>query len=78
MEGLYFPLYTPLSLRDGVFMQWKANQMTEKSDDQQIEKNHKESVRRSGKDRRRVYTMIAPDKDRSAWERRRKSETEKT
>lgn len=37
--------------------------MSDKNDDQQTQKNHKEPERRSGKDRRKVHTMIDPDKD---------------
>jgi len=50
--------------------------MTDKNDDPQTEKNHKESEKRSGKDRRKVHTMIDPDKDRRSWNRRKKSKVE--
>lgn len=46
--------------------------MTDRNDDQQTQKNHKESERRSGKERRKVHTMIDPDKDRRQWDRRKK------
>jgi hypothetical protein len=51
--------------------------MTDQNDDHQTEKSHKESERRSGKDRRKVHTMIDPDKDRRTWDRRKKSKEEK-
>jgi hypothetical protein len=46
--------------------------MTDINEDQQSEKNHNESDRRSGKDRRKVHTMINSDKDRRIWDRRKK------
>jgi hypothetical protein len=46
--------------------------MTDINEDQQSEKNHNESDRRSGKDRRKVHTMSNSDKDRRTWDRRKK------
>jgi hypothetical protein len=47
--------------------------MTNKNDDQTTKKNQKEIEKRSGKDRRKVHTMINPDKDRRVWNRRKKN-----
>lgn len=46
--------------------------MRDSSDNQQKQKNNKKPERRSGKDRRKVHTMIDPDKDRRTWDRRKK------
>jgi hypothetical protein len=46
-------------------------------DDPKNNKNQKEGERRSGKDRRKVHTMINPDRDRRAWTRRKTKPTKK-
>ena len=51
--------------------------MTDINDDQKNKENQKEDERRSGKDRRKVHTMINPDKDRRAWNRRKIRTTKK-
>ena len=47
--------------------------MTDKIDEQPTPTDRKEFEKRSGKDRRKVHTMINPDKDRRVWNRRKKN-----
>ena len=51
--------------------------MIDKNDEQPTPTDHKEFEKRSGKDRRKVHTMIDPDKDRRTWNRRKKSKEKK-
>ena len=51
--------------------------MTDKIDEQATQTDHKEFDKRSGKDRRKVHTMIDPGKDRRKWNRRKKSTSKK-
>jgi len=50
--------------------------MTDKNVAQKTKKNQKEDERRNGKDRRKVHTMIDPDKDKRIWDRRKKNPNE--
>jgi hypothetical protein len=51
--------------------------MTDTNDDPKNKESQKENDRRSGKDRRKVHTMINPDRDRRAWTRRKTRTTKK-
>ena len=46
--------------------------MTDRIDEQPVPTDHKEFEKRIGKDRRKVHTMLDPDKDRRKWNRRKK------
>jgi len=50
--------------------------MTDKNVAQKTKKNQKEDERRNGKDRRKVHTIIDPDKDKRIWDRRKKNPNE--
>ena len=51
--------------------------MTDRIDEQPAPTDHKKFEKRSGKDRRKVHTMINPDKDRRKQNRRKKSTPKK-
>ena len=46
--------------------------MIDKIDEQPTSKNQRISDKRSGKDRRKVHTMVDPDKERRKGDRRKK------
>ena len=52
--------------------------MTDKIDEQPTPTDHKEFEKRSGKDRRKVHTMINPDKDSKDGRQAKKENSKKT